>query len=139
MSRRLLFGKSKRLHRKRDFERVFAVRCSVADRYLVVYVAPNGLGHARLGIPVGRKFGNAVRRNRVKRLIREAFRIEQSDLPPGFDFVCIPRSGELGDREQYRQSIRRLTAAAAKRLRGGHAGRPDAAPTETAAADPRET
>ncbi len=135
MSRRLLFGKSKRLHRRRDFQRVFAARCSVADRYLVVYVAPNGLDRSRLGIPVGRKFGNAVRRNRVKRLIREAFRIEQWDLPSGFDFICIPRSGELGDQEQYRQSIRRLATAAAKRSKCG----PGALPAETAAADPQGT
>jgi len=135
MSRRLLFGKSKRLHRRRDFQRVFAARCSVADRYLVVYVAPNGLGHSRLGIPVGRKFGNAVRRNRVKRLIREAFRIEQWDLLPGFDIICIPRPGDLGDQQQYRQSIRRLTAAAAKRSTRG----PGALPAETGGADSQGT
>jgi ribonuclease P protein component len=117
MTRRLIFGKTQRLHTRRDFDRVFPERCSVADRYLVVYVAANGLDRPRLGIPVGRKYGNAVRRNRVKRLIREAFRLEQHELPAGFDLVCIPRVGAQADLETYRRSVRRLAGMAARRWR----------------------
>lgn len=117
MSRRLTFGRSQRLRRREDFLRVFEARSSAADRFLVVYGAPNDLDVVRLGIPVGRKFGNAVRRNMAKRLIREAFRLEQWELPAGFDLICIPRRGELADLAQYRTSIRRLAESAARRWR----------------------
>jgi ribonuclease P protein component len=122
MSDRFTFGKSKRLHRKRDFQRIFEGGRSAGDRYLIVYAAPNGLEHLRLGIPVGRRFGNAVRRNRVKRLIREAFRLEQHDLPGGFDLVCIPRVGHLGEVDDYRRSLRRLAAQSAARWGGEKPG-----------------
>ena len=118
MSRDLTFGRAKRLRRQRDFQRVFRGRWSAADRHVTVYVAPNGLGHVRLGIPVSRKFGNAVRRNRVKRLIREAVRLEQMSIEPGFDLVCIPRPGQDAELAQYRRSIRQLAGAAVKRWRG---------------------
>ncbi|MBN1345291.1 MAG: ribonuclease P protein component [Phycisphaerae bacterium] len=117
MARDYTLGREKRLRRPGDFRRVFAGRWSAADGLLVVYVAPNGLGHVRLGIPVGRKYGNAVRRNRVKRMIREAVRLEQWELECGYDLVCIPRAGELGDLGGYRSSVRRLTAQAVRRHR----------------------
>ena len=57
---------------------------------LVVYAAPNDVGHARLGLTVSRKVGSAVCRNRWKRLLREAFRLSQQELP-ALDLICIPR------------------------------------------------
>lgn len=106
-----------RLRKQRDFRRIFQGRWSAADRYLIVYVAPNEVGHVRLGVQVSRRFGNAVRRNRVKRLIREAFRLEQQVLPAGFDLVCNPRPGQLGDLATYRRSMPTLSRAAVKRWR----------------------
>ena len=117
MTGRFTLDRSKRVRLKRDFERVFSTRCSVSDRYLIVYAAGNDLGHARLGVQASRKFGNAVRRNRVKRLIREAFRLEQWGLQSGFDLVVIPRPGHLGNLAEYRATLKRLSDSAAKRWR----------------------
>ena len=55
---RLTFRRQQRLRLQRDFERVFGQRCSVGDgRWLVLYVAANGLGYHRLGLRVGKRFG----------------------------------------------------------------------------------
>jgi ribonuclease P protein component len=85
------FSKRLRLLKKADFDAVFAARASSSDGMLLVYGARNTLGHPRLGLAVSRKVGNAVARNRWKRLIREAFRLAQHELPP-LDLVVLPRT-----------------------------------------------
>jgi ribonuclease P protein component len=84
------FSKAMRLLSPRDFERVFAARLSASDSSIVLYGAVSDLEHPRIGLTVSRKAGSAVQRNRWKRLLREAFRLKQHELPT-FDFVCIPR------------------------------------------------
>jgi ribonuclease P protein component len=86
------FRPHERLKDPRDFRRAFDRRRSESDRVLVVYGVENGLGHSRLGISVARKKVRAASsRNRLKRLVREAFRLSKSDLPSGIDLVVIPR------------------------------------------------
>ncbi len=85
------FPKRLRLLRASEFERVFAARNSAANPWLVLNGAANDLGHQRLGITVSRRVGGAVERNRWKRLLREAFRLSQHDLP-AIDFVCVVRA-----------------------------------------------
>lgn len=92
----LSFPKSHRLLRAAEFDRVFKLRQSAADKLLVMYVAANELEHPRLGLVVSRKVGNAVVRNRWKRLLREAFRHSQHQLP-ALDLVCLPRGGTTPD------------------------------------------
>jgi ribonuclease P protein component len=81
-----------RLRRAADFQRVRAGRRSWGHPLLVLYVAPNGGQTTRLGISVGRRVGNAVVRNRVKRRVREAVRHRYADLAPGHDLVFIARA-----------------------------------------------
>lgn len=85
------FTDKMRIRRAADFERIYADGRAAQDATTRTVVAPNGLGHARLGLSVGRRYGNAVQRNRFKRLVREAFRLNQARMPKGFDIIVIPR------------------------------------------------
>ncbi len=93
------FRKDRRVRRPGEFKRVFDLSLRTKGRYLTLLVAPNTTGVPRLGIVASRKLGDAVRRNRAKRLIRELFRRSQGvRTGSGFDVVVIPRR-ELFDAE----------------------------------------
>jgi ribonuclease P protein component len=106
------FPKSKRVVRQRDFDRCFKTGRVIADSVLVIHTAANSLSRPRLGISMSRKVGNAVVRNRWKRLIREAYRRLEHTLPGSIDYVVRPRKGAMADYE----SIYRSLASCGKRL-----------------------
>lgn len=95
-------AKRGRLTRSADFERVYRQGRSHGNRYLVLYVFPRAAdGEPRIGVSVSRKVGGAVDRNRVKRLLREAFDASSTPLPVGHDVVVVarPAARELTERE----------------------------------------
>ncbi len=79
------------LRRTADFQRVFREGKSAAGKYVVVHAVPNKLPVARLGFPVGKRLGGAVKRNRIKRMLREAARLAQNMPCRGYDMVIVPR------------------------------------------------
>jgi ribonuclease P protein component len=84
------FRPNEHLRRPADFDRVFARKCSARGSLVAVYGCENGLPYSRLGRAVGRKWGNAVVRNRVRRWFREAYRLCKPDVPVGLDLVLVP-------------------------------------------------
>ena len=93
---RATFRPHERINDPKDFRRAFDRKRSASDERLIVYGVENERGHPRLGISISRKrVRRANERNRVKRLIREAFRLSKAELPAGLDLVVVPRSAEL--------------------------------------------
>ena len=115
------FAKSLHLRRPTDFRRVYDEKCSVRDGAVLVYGRCNGLAYSRIGLSVSRKFGSAVARNRMRRLLREAFRLLRADLPAGIDIVVIPNAGSKRTLAELKQSLAELVPAVARKLklRGG--------------------
>lgn len=82
---------SESLKKNSDFKSVYGAGKSYANRYLVMYVLENGTSRNRVGISVSKKVGNSVVRHRIKRLIKEAYRLHEDMFISGLDFVVIAR------------------------------------------------
>ena len=87
--KRFSFPKSRRLISNGQFKAVLAQRRRAGNDLLVLYMAENDCGYSRLGVSVGKSCGGAVVRNRLKRLLREAFRQNQDRIPAGFDYLLM--------------------------------------------------
>jgi ribonuclease P protein component len=110
------FPKSRRIVSNVQFKDILANGRRVRDELLNLYIAQNNCGCPRLGISVGKACGDAVARNRLKRLIREAFRRNQDKIPAGCDYVVtIARSNKTKskkhktDDQEQKNKVQKVT------------------------------
>jgi len=90
------FPKEERIRKRSDFLRIFKGGAKCKTHHFRVSLCPNELGYRRFGVAVGKVVGSAVKRNRVKRLLREFFRSQKENLPPSSDLVIVAREGAAG-------------------------------------------
>lgn len=110
------FPRTNRVRSQQDFAEIYSARQRSGDQYLLLFATRNRLNRSRLGLSVSKKNGNAVLRARKKRLIREAYRLVQYQLPRGLDLIVIPRAEVQADLKQYQHSLKRLTQKLDRRL-----------------------
>ncbi|GGY08905.1 ribonuclease P protein component [Paludibacterium paludis] len=109
------FRRAHRLLKTDEFSSVFSLRQARSNAFFQVYARPNGLDHARLGLVVGRKVSRrAVRRNYIKRSVREWFRLNRPELG-GLDYVV--RARVPFDRSNRAEAVVALSALFAKLAR----------------------
>ena len=116
---RLRFRRRMRLVRGADFQRVYRDGNRARGDLVTIAVCDNGLGYSRLGLSIGKKtWKHAVRRNRLRRLFREAFRLEYAELPVGVDLVVIGSVPRIDPTlAAAREELTRLAKKAHRRYR----------------------
>lgn len=118
---RFKFNHAHRLHGDAAFQRVFANKLRKNAGPLAVLALVNDVSHHRLGLTVSRRVGNAVKRHRIKRLLREAFRLNQHNWPGHYDLVVIVYPHEVLELAAYAEHLTtaagQLHAVAEKRAK----------------------
>jgi ribonuclease P protein component len=90
------FRREERIRKRADFQRILKEGARYQAPHFRVSICPNALTYSRLGVTVGRRVGSAVERNRVKRRVREFFRLNKESLPGSSDLVVTAREGSAG-------------------------------------------
>ena len=111
------FPKSVRLVSQLDFDRVFHDGVVASDSVLVIHAVRGKQPWTRIGLSVSKRVGNSPTRNRWKRLIREAFRRQKTELPLGIDMVVRPKRGSVPDYELVFKSILKLAMQLDRKLK----------------------
>jgi ribonuclease P protein component len=108
---RFRFGARDRLHGQRAFARVFQARAGQRLGLVTVWAVPNDVGRPRLGLSIGRRVGNAVQRVKIKRLLREAFRLGRDAWPAGYDVVVVAAPHQAAALAEYQSLLAQAAGA----------------------------
>jgi ribonuclease P protein component len=81
------------LKKNDDFRLVYSKGRSKANRFFIIYILKTGNDYNRIGVSVSKKVGNSVKRHRIKRLVKESYRLHEKMFNSGLDIVVIARSG----------------------------------------------
>ena len=103
--RRYRLTRRQRLRGRHAFSRIFNHGLKKSAGPIAVIGLPNDRDTCRLGLAVSRRVGNAATRNRIKRLIREAFRLQQHDWPRGYDLVVVVRPHKPASLADYQRML----------------------------------
>ncbi|HET6267470.1 MAG TPA: ribonuclease P protein component [Acidobacteriota bacterium] len=102
------FSSRNRLRRSSDFQVVFSRGKRAATEDFVLLILPNHLPLSRLGIQVRAKIGSAVKRNKIKRIVREVFRKMKDNFSQSVDVIFIARAGMVGiDFHRFEEELKR--------------------------------
>lgn len=109
MSKKYSFSKQERLTKNKEFRCIFREGKSFSNHNLVIYIyqrSPEEGRQARLGLVLNRKLGKAVKRNKLKRRLREFFRLHKHLFKPGLDIIFLPRNQAINcDYQELKESI----------------------------------
>ena len=112
------------LRENRNFKRMYARAANAHGAYVVMFIKRNKLSLNRLGLTVGTKLGGAVKRNRIRRRVKEAYRLIEDRLPHGYDVVLVARQkAETAPIEKIEVEISRLFLKLTNSLKGPIKGR----------------
>ena len=110
----LKYGKKLRISKSGELSEIFKRGLRVGDHRMLLIGLPTE-GETRASVAISVRHGNSVQRNRLKRLVREAFRLERLGLPANFDFVISPRVGTDSDLKGFRKSLVKLAPRLAEK------------------------
>jgi len=113
------YPKSRRLRGRGEIAHVYDAKIREGRGPLLVYALPNELGHPRLGLSVSTRVGNAAVRNRIKRLLRESFRLLQHDFPQGYDWMVVVKPHETMILAEYQKLLMSLVVKLHNRIGEG--------------------